>query len=87
MVKSIAAELRNEISNPNNSFNGSFTSNCQDKSIPHKLVTLFSLIIDGCGVENTGYSQQTLTIAQLIQTNFDKREKTDTTTHRRLVKH
>ena len=86
-IHTIAAELRNELSNTNNSFNGSFTSNCQDKSIPRKLVTLVSLIIDGRGVENTEYSQQALTIAQLIQTNFHKREKTDTTTHRRLVKH
>ena len=79
-------EVRDEWSNTNNSFNGSFTSNCQDKSIPHKLVTLVNLIIDGCGVENTEYSQQALTIAQLIQTNFHKWEKTDATTHRHLVK-
>ena len=72
-----AAELRNELSNTNDSCNGSFTSNCQDKSIPRKLVTLVSLIIEGCGVENTEYSQQALTIAQLTQTNFHKREKTD----------
>ena len=76
-MHTIAAELRNEWSNTNNSFNGSFTPNVQDKSIPRKLVTLVSLIIDGCGVENTEYSQQALTIAQLIQTNFHKREKTD----------
>ena len=76
-IHAIAAELRTGLSNTNNSFNGSFTSNCQEKSIPHKLVTLVSLIIDVCGVENRAYSQQALTIAQLIQTNFHKRETTD----------
>ena len=86
-MHTIAAELRNELPNTNNSFNGSFTSNCQDKSIPRKLVTLVSLIIDGCGVENTEYSQQALTIAQLIQTITFSSEKRQTTTHRRLVKH
>ena len=84
-MHAIAAELRTGLSYTNNSFNGSFTSNCQEKSIPHKLVTLVSLIIGGCGVENRAYSQQVLTIVQLIQTNFHKRETADT--HRRLVKH
>ena len=76
MLHPIALELKTGLSNTNNSFNGSFTSNFQDKSIPHKLVALVSLIIDACGVENRAYSQQALTIAQLILTNFHKREKT-----------
>ena len=49
----------------------------QVNSISIHLLTLVSMLIDGQGISNKQFSQPTLTIAQLIQTNFGKNKNYD----------
>ena len=49
----------------------------QANSIPIHLLTLVSMLIDGPGVSNHQFSQPSLTIAQLIQSNFRKNKNHD----------
>ena len=50
----------------------SFNNDTQISSVSKPLLELISLIVDGVSVENTGYSQATLTISQLITSNYHK---------------
>ena len=58
-----------------------FNNDTQISSVSKPLLELISLIVDGVNVENAGYSQPTLTISQLITSNFrknaNKRNKLD----------
>ena len=70
----------------NNDFDGSFENDCQRKSIPIQLFTVISMLIDGVGMHNEGFSQQSLTISQLIQSNFKKHTKKKKTNIRKISK-
>ena len=65
--------IRNDMSSVTNSFNGSFLENCQEKSIPLRLLSLCSLLIDGCDPHKKSASQPALTISQIIMREYRKR--------------
>ena len=58
----------------------------QVNSIPIHLLTLVSMLIDGPGVSNHQFLQPSLTIAQLIQTNFRKTQNHDNRQSRKILK-
>ena len=58
----------------------------QVNSIPIHLLTLVSMWIDGPGVSSHQFSQPSLTIAQLIQTNFRKNKNHDIRQSRKILK-
>ena len=70
----IAVPLRNVMEDTKSDFEGSFENDCKLKSVPIQLHCYY-ILIDGVGTRNEGFSQQSLTIAQLIQSNFKKRTK------------
>ncbi|KAL5005325.1 hypothetical protein ScPMuIL_018781 [Solemya velum] len=60
-------------------FNGSFSSDCQVKSVPQSLVALVSMIQDGSNIRSQSgnvVTQTTLSIAQLLLFNRSKRRRT-----------
>ena len=74
-VQRIVIPLRKVIDETENYFNGSFEEGCQRKSVPIQLLTVISMLVDGVGTQTKGFSQQSLTISQLIQSNFKKKIK------------
>ena len=54
-------------------FDGSFKVDCQQKSVRILLLTVISTLVDGASIRNKSFSQQSLTVTQLIQSNFKKR--------------
>ena len=87
-LKSLAIPIRRSMESVENQFDGCFESNCQVNSVPVQLLTLISLLLDEFSVDNKGYSQPTLTCAQLIMSNFRKnsRHNREESTHKRNVK-
>ena len=83
----VVCMLRKEMNSIQKKFSGKFLSDCQLKAVPTKLITLISMLIDGCGIENKEFSQEATTISQLIQTNFHKYSKKDLSTHHRIQKY
>ena len=63
-------------------FNGTFTEDCQHKSVPPSLVTLITMILHGTSIQNeTDYkSQAALSLSQLLMHNCSRQrtEQTDT---------
>ena len=59
----------------NNKFDGTFSTHCQEESVPMQLISLVSMLIDGSGISKD-VSQHALTCAQLIMYNFRTTKKT-----------
>ena len=57
-----------------NKFVGVFSAGCQRDSVPIELLTLISMLVDGVGIDNEGFSQEALTISQLIMYNFKNKK-------------
>ena len=55
-----------------NEFSYSFPAECQEKSVPIQLQTLCSLLIDGSDPQVVGFSQASLSVAQLIMYQYRK---------------
>ena len=55
-----------------NDFSFSFPAECQEKSVPIQLQTLCSLLIDGSDPQVVGFSQASLSVAQLIMYQYRK---------------
>ena len=53
----------------NNTFNGKFPKGCQRESVPSSLLTLVQCLLYGNQSPDVSYSQEVVTIAQLIQFN------------------
>ena len=62
-------------------FTGSFEEECQIKSVPHSLLTLVGMILEGPSIQSrvTTMSQATLSMSQLLQYNSCVRRRTDST--------
>jgi len=59
-----------------NEFDGQFSSSCQVNSVPRLLLCLISNLIDGnSGNGNNGFSQEVLTVAQMIMSHQRKSNK------------
>ena len=71
LIRHIVIPIRQSIQNAENSV-VEFNTDNQINSVPKPLLELVSLIVYGVSVENTGYSQPTLTISQLMTSNFRK---------------
>ena len=84
-AQKIVIPLRKVMEDTNNDFDGSFENDCQRKSIPVQLLTVISMLIDGVGMHE-GFSQQSLTISQLFQSNFKKHTKKKKTNIRKISK-
>ena len=69
----------------NNSI-GNLSQTCQQDSLPIRLLTLISMLVDGADVNEKGFSQFTLTVAQLIMYNFRLKSRNITCVHRRHQK-
>ena len=73
-IKDIVVPIRNSMKNTHNKFDGTFKAGCQKDSVPIELLTLISMLIDGAGIENKGFSQEALTISQLAMYNFRNKQ-------------
>ena len=82
--------VRKEISKVKNSFNGSFSPECQKSSLPPSLLTLLGMILKGSLTKtDPSDSQACLSIAQLIVLNsisrtHDRPEPSGSTRHRHI---
>ena len=78
--------LRQTMEKTSNNLDNIITNIKQVNSIPIQLLTFVSMLIDGPGVSNHQFSQPSLTIAQLIQTNFRKNKNHDIQQGRKILK-
>ena len=84
-VMKIVSPIRNDMKTVQNNFIGNFSQSCQQDSSPIRLLTLISMLVDGADVNEKGFSQFTLTVAQLIMYNFRLKSRNITCVHRRLT--
>ena len=71
------------MSQKENKFDGNFDEDSQNKSVPVQLLTLVSMLIDGPGMNNQ-ISQSSLTISQLVLSNYkDKVKNSSAEIHQR----
>ena len=82
----IVSPIRNDMNTVQNNFLGNFSQTCQQDSLPIRLLTLISMLVDGADVNEKGFSQFTLTVAQLIMYNFRLQSRNITCVHRRHLK-
>ena len=72
-----AAIVRKDMLTSKHSFSGSFGSDCQAKSVPASVLSLFKMILYGPNIEEqectSGKEQAALTISQLLQFNIHAR--------------
>ena len=79
--------LRQMMEKTSNNLDDNIITNIEQvNSIPIHLLTLVSMLIDGPGVSNHQFLQPSLTIAQLIQTNFRKNKNHDIRQSRKILK-
>ena len=84
---SIISPIRAEMSKVAYSFSYSFTNHSQMSSVPIQLQVLCSLLVDGCDPNLKGFSQSSLSIAQLVMYQYRKiAESSSVTTVRRHSK-
>ena len=71
-LSQIVAPIRDKMAKVENEFSYSFPAECQEKSVPIQLQTLCSLLIDGSDPQVVGFSQASLSVAQLIMYQYRK---------------
>ena len=66
-LEKAAHKIRNELFNATNTFDGTFSNDCQEKSVPPSLKALINMIIYGKdNADVSTYSQTVLSISQLV---------------------
>ena len=85
-VMKIVSPIRNDMKTVQNNFIGNSSQTCQQGSLPIRLLTLISMLVDGADVNEKGFSQFTLTVAQLIMYNFRLKSRNITCVHRRHLR-
>ena len=82
LAKASAIVRRDMFSHEGFKFSGSFTKNCQERSVPASLKSLVSMILTGVKIENTEVqeSQACLTVCQTIFFNAKERSTTKSKT-------
>ena len=83
-VMKTVSPIRNDMRTVLNNFVGSFPQSCQQGSLPIRLLTLISVLVDGTDLNDKGFSQSALAVAQLIMYNF--KLKSTTSVQRKHVK-
>ena len=61
-------------------FEGSFESNCQEKSVSTTLITLINMLLEGPNIADRPVRSEALTIAQLIRHNSVKHQRRKSST-------
>ena len=80
-LREIVEPIRASIFEQQNKFEGQFDEDSQIKSVPVRLLTLMSFLIDGvCGGTNS-VGQETLTCSQYIVSNCKKKRQVVSTYH------
>ena len=79
----VISPIRKDMLEVTNSFKGEFPQDCQENDVPIRLLSLCSVLVDGCDPQEKGFSQSSLTTAQLIMYNFKKNSKTVTSTRKK----
>ena len=85
-LRDVVIPLRNAMSAVENTFDGNFPQSCQRQAVPIELLTLISLIIDGLNIDNTQFSQASLTISQLILANFKQSSRSSKAQYSRNIR-
>ena len=83
-LRTVVGQIREDIFQKVNKFDGNFDEDTQVKSVPTSLLTLISFLIDGECNNVSNYSQATLTTAQIITSNCRKKKRKtlkNTSTH------
>ena len=86
MIK-VINPIRKDMSEVNNSFQGTFPPNCQQNSIPIKLLSLCSMLIDGHDPQMKCVSQSALTVSQIVMHEYRKKSNCNPTASRRHLKY
>ena len=60
-IKDVVIPIRNYMKMIHNKFDGTFAVECQKDSVPIQLLVLISMLVDGAGIDNQGFSQETMT--------------------------
>ena len=71
-LRRVVSPLRKEIGKLSNKFNGSFSNFSQFSSVPLPLLHLISMLINGFCPTDNNFTQESLSIAQIIMWNFRK---------------
>ena len=69
----IISPIRKDMSEVKNSFQGKFPDDCQQNSIPIRLLSLCSMLIDGFDPQEKGFSKSCLTVSQLVMHEYRKK--------------
>ena len=83
-IKDVVIPIRNSMKMIHNKFDGTFAVECQKDSVPIQLLVLISMLVDGTGIDNQGFSQETMTISQLVMYNFRNKQVLGNTKRRHL---
>ena len=65
-VRSVLSPVRKEMADQCNELDGSFNNSSQFPSIPKSLLHLISTLIDGFSPTDNNFTQETLSVAQII---------------------
>ncbi|CAG2215325.1 unnamed protein product [Mytilus edulis] len=65
--------VRSDMMATSSEFNGTFAADCQEKSVPRSLLTLVNMLLYGPDITTDSFSQETLSIAQMLIFNSHKR--------------
>ena len=79
----IVVPVRADMSTVQNRFEGTFSDDSQQNSIPIRLSSLCSMLIDGFNPKDKGFSQPALTVSQLITHEYRKKTNKNSSTIRR----
>ena len=74
-VRSVFSPLRKKMADQCNEFDRSFNNSSQFMSIPKSLLYLISTLIDGFSPTDNNFTQEILSVAQIIMCNYRKSNK------------
>ena len=74
-IHKTAKLFKKDISNMSTNFSGTFSSDGQNDSVPHSLLTLINMFQYGSEKNSDGHPQQALSLSQLIMFNCINRSK------------
>ena len=82
-LRDVVTCARNSMRKFENTFQNSFSSNCQTSTVPIELLSLISMLIDGVTITNEVFNQAALTSAQQFMFNFRINQSKDMDNFRR----
>ena len=85
-LKKVITPVRKDMSEISNTFQGKFQPGCQENSVPIKLLSLCSMLIDGCDPRIKGFSQAALSVSQIVMYEYKEYSTTTSTSTCRHLK-